>query len=90
MEQTCQYPIGIENGKIIDSQITASSEQGPYHRAYQARLNNIAKGKNAGAWCPKKHDQSQWLQIDMGRKMDVLGIATQVRCYVSLFILNIF
>ena len=71
-------PIGMENGEILDLQITSSSEQGPYYRAHQARLNNYAKAKNAGAWCPKKHDNKQWLQIDMGHERKVVQIATQV------------
>ena len=78
MAEIVPWPIGIESGEVRDSQITSSSEQSPYHRAHQARLNNNAKAKNIGAWCPKKHDNNQWLQIDMEVERNVLQIATQV------------
>ena len=71
-------PIGMESGDILSCQLAASSEQSPYHRVDQARLNNSPKSKNAGAWCPKEHDDHQWLQIDMGKVNNVLQIATQV------------
>ena len=78
MTQITPYPIGMESGEITASQITASTEQSPYHRANQARLNNVAKGKNIGAWSPKKHNDHQWLQVDMQYERKVVQISTQV------------
>ena len=78
MAKILPCPIGIETGEILNSQITSSSDQSPYHRAYQARLNNGPQIKNAGAWCPKKQDSNQWLQVDMEYERKVVQIATQV------------
>ena len=67
----------MENGKIADNQITASSEKSPY-KAVNARLhykNN--KGKPLG-WQPKKSRGYEWLQVDLLRdKYIVTGVATQ-------------
>ena len=81
MSQILPYPIGIETGEILNSQITSSTDKSPYHRAYQARLNNSPQVKNAGAWCPKKQDIHQWLQVDMEYERKVVQIATQVYCF---------
>ena len=78
MEKQAPRPIGMESRELPNAQITASSEQGPYYKAHEARLNNKPKGKIIGAWCPKNHDNCQWLQIDMGTERNVQQIGTQV------------
>ncbi|XP_065052507.1 uncharacterized protein LOC135681808 [Rhopilema esculentum] len=77
MEKQAPRPIGMESREFPNAQITASSEQGPYYKAHEARLNNKPKGKIIGAWCPKNHDDCQWLQIDMGKERNVQQIGTQ-------------
>ena len=79
----------MEDGRIKDSQITASSvlkDRTPY--AWLARLHRNIPGR--GGWCPditggkkteKKYDQ--YIQIDLLNLTKITGIATQGR---SLFI----
>ena len=78
MSQAIPIPFGMENGDILSMQIIASSCQSPFHLPNEARLNNKPRGKNAGAWCPKKHNKDQWLQIDFGKERNIQQIATQV------------
>ncbi len=78
MAKKAPHPFGMVSREIPDSCITASSQQDPFHRPNQARLNNEHSGKNAGAWCPKKHNNNQWLQIDFGKIRNIQQIAIQV------------
>ena len=68
----------MENGKIADNQITASSEKPPRYKAVNARLHyKNKKGKPLG-WQPKKSRDNEWLQVDLLRdKYIVTGVATQ-------------
>ena len=83
----CVSPLGMEDGRIEDSQITASSViRGRTPYAWLARLNrNIPSW---GAWCPdytggKKTEKNydQYIQIDLLNLTKVTGIATQGRSY---------
>ena len=67
----------MENGKISDSQITASSSE-PNHGAQRGRLHfEVAPGK-PGSWSALLKDNNQWLQVDLGKwPRNVTGIATQ-------------
>ena len=69
----------MENGAISDGQITASSEWSVNHAAIQGRLNFLKSGVKEGAWVVRYNNGDQWLQIDLGRKMRVTGVATQGR-----------
>ena len=73
----CRESLGMENGKIADNQITASSEKSPY-KAVNARLHyKNKKGKPLG-WQPKKSRGNEWLQVDLLLdKYIVTGVATQ-------------
>lgn len=64
----------MENGKIKDSQITASFVKNEtYTKPWSGRLNNPA-----GFWsAPRK--VGGWLQIDFRQKMAVAKVATQGR-----------
>ena len=83
----CVSPLGMEDGRIKDSQITASSvlkDRSPY--PWLARLN-----KNIpfwGAWCPDitggtitEKNYDQYIQIDLFNLTKITGIATQGRSY---------
>ena len=83
----CVSPLGMEDGRIKDSQITTSSvlkERTPY--GWQARLNqNILQW---GAWCPdisggnkNKRNYDQYIQIDLLNLTKITAIATQGRQY---------
>lgn len=69
----------MEDGAIIDAQITASSQVDDNHSAVQARLNFKADGSKAGAWSALTNDRNQWLQVDLGSYTRVTRIATQGR-----------
>ena len=60
--------MGVEDRKITDKQITASSHFNE-HNAYNARLNNKARtDKNDtwrwGGWCTDADDKNQYLQVN--------------------------
>ena len=81
----CTTPLGMENGRIKNSQITTSGvARGTTARGWQARLNrNIPK---YGAWCAyvsggsrSERNYDQYIQIDLLNMTTITGIATQGR-----------
>ena len=79
----CRSSLGMENGNITDTQITASSEwrtAGDYLHAYQGRLHLKTAGAMKGAWAAGQSDVNQWLQVDLrSYNARVTGVATQGR-----------
>ena len=81
----------MESGKILNQQITASSESKADHAAHQGRLNfhEVVEGgvlKKSGSWTARKNDKNQWLQVDLLRKESVItSVATQGRNSHPLF-----
>ena len=70
----------MENGYILDSQISASSEYDANHAAINARLNFQAGNGRTGAWSAGSPlDPHQWLQVDFVRKVTLGQVATQGR-----------
>lgn len=65
---SCSLPLGMEDGRIADSQVTASS-------SYQDNLVGATKGRlnsevGGGAWCPKnvisdEEDSQEYLEINL-------------------------
>ena len=74
----CSYPLGMEV-RVLDSQITASSQWDPNHGPSNARLNFKAGGGKTGAWSARYNDMNQWLKVDFGQLVTVTGIKTQGR-----------
>ena len=72
--------LGMENKKIPDVAVTASSTYLPRagHEPWQARLNNRPSG-SYGAWSALENNTAQYLQIDLGKERVVNEIATQGR-----------
>ncbi|XP_059002855.1 coagulation factor V [Mustela lutreola] len=74
----CSAPLGMENGKIENKQITASSFKkswwGDYWEPFRARLN--AQGR-VNAWQAKANNHQQWLQIDLLKIKKITAIVTQ-------------
>ncbi|XP_033621853.1 coagulation factor V [Fukomys damarensis] len=74
----CSTPLGMENGKIENKQITAFSFKkswwGDYWEPSCARLN--AQGR-VNAWQPKANNHQQWLQIDLLKIKKITAIVTQ-------------
>ena len=68
-------PAGIsDQGKISDHQMTASSQYGTGYQAAYGRLN----GNRGDGWCAKEATRNDdWLQVDLGKIIDVCAIATQ-------------
>ena len=79
----CRSSLGMENGNITDTQITASSEwrrTGDNLYAYRGRLHLKAAGDIKGAWATGRLDKYQWLQVDLrSYHARVTGVATQGR-----------
>ena len=70
----------MENGKISNKDITASSEVIIEHHAYQGRLNFKTDRGKGGAWTARERNVKQWLQVDLGSQFTrVTGVATQGR-----------
>ncbi|XP_063999306.1 coagulation factor V [Pogoniulus pusillus] len=73
----CSLPLGMENGEIKNTQITASSVKTSWFNTWDpsfARLNQ--KGK-VNAWRAKLNNNKQWLQIDLLTIKKITAIATQ-------------
>ena len=71
--------LGIEDGRIQDSAITASTIHNSAHVAHLGRLNLVARSGKNGAWCAKTSNNKEWLQIDLGNPTTVTKVATQGR-----------
>ncbi|XP_028414341.1 uncharacterized protein LOC114537501 [Dendronephthya gigantea] len=76
-----EVPLGVENERIKDSQMSSSTAQNRFP-ASDGRLNSRRAGAyeflNYGrSWRPKDYNQGQWLQVDLGKKEIVTAIATQ-------------
>ena len=71
--------LGIEDGRIQDSAMTASTVHSSAHAAHLGRLNQVARSGKVGAWCAKTSNNKEWLQIDLGNPTTVTKVATQGR-----------
>ena len=78
----CSSPIqlGVANGRVQDSQITASSYTGNNLQAFHGRLNSgpIPK-RSAGSWRADLKDSRPWIQVDFLRPVTVTGVLTHGR-----------
>lgn len=75
----CQMSLGMEDGRIKDNALSASSFHDAKHAAKLGRLNLVPPSGHAGAWSVKTNDAHQWIQIDLGRPTTVTKVATQGR-----------
>lgn len=75
LERNCR-PHGMENGAILDAQITASSVYSPPLAPLRARLNSQVY---AGSWSALVIDVNQWLQVDFLQNVTLSKVATQGR-----------
>ena len=72
-------PLGLEDKRVHDKMIRASSYYNYYCRPASGRLNGRRAGRYGGAWCAKRSDRRQWLQVDFGAIAKVSRVATQGR-----------
>ncbi|XP_061625031.1 discoidin domain-containing receptor 2 isoform X1 [Phyllopteryx taeniolatus] len=75
----CRYALGMEDGRIKDDDITASSQWHETTGPQYARLN---REDGDGAWCPEgqlEASDSQFLQVDLRHLTFLTVVATQGR-----------
>lgn len=75
----CDVPLGMQDGRITPSMLTASSMINHYYGPWSARLRARNHGTMRGGWVAKYRNTNQWLQIDLGVKSRVKRICTQGR-----------
>ena len=75
----CNKPLGLQNRRLPDVKITASSEANQFHAARLGRLGQVKRGKYVGAWCARHNNRNQWLKVDFGRLMRITKVSTQGR-----------
>ncbi|XP_005731917.1 epithelial discoidin domain-containing receptor 1 isoform X2 [Pundamilia nyererei] len=75
----CRYALGMEDGTIPDSDITASSA---WSDSTEAKHGRLSTGEGDGAWCPLGSvfpSGSEYLQIDLRRLHFLALVGTQGR-----------
>ena len=73
----------MEDGRIEDFQITASSvQQGAYHGPNNARLNKEQDSSGIGGWCPVTK-VNEWIQVNFTINTLVTGVITQGRSVIE-------
>ncbi|XP_028411622.1 EGF-like repeat and discoidin I-like domain-containing protein 3 [Dendronephthya gigantea] len=80
------FALGMEDGSILDSQITASSNWNNNHRGANGRLNFTPHSGRTGAWSALSNDINQWLQVNFQRLTLIAGISTQGRSDYNQFV----
>ncbi|NWX91814.1 FA8 factor, partial [Nothoprocta pentlandii] len=74
---SCSMPLGMEDGRIPDQRISASSYSTSVLSSWspsQARLNRQGR---TNAWRPKTNSPGEWLQVDFEATKKVTAIITQ-------------
>jgi len=71
--------LGVEDRRIPDGAISASSIWDYNHRASNARLNAVRRGHRTGGWSSRHNKRGQWIQVDIGTLARVTGVALQGR-----------
>ncbi|XP_046847042.1 coagulation factor V-like [Xenia sp. Carnegie-2017] len=79
----CKTELGLRNGLIGDSQITASSSWDSNHGPGNARLFRPKNSPNTGAWSTRTNNINEWLQVNFLKTTKITGISTQGRPAVS-------
>ncbi|XP_072045004.1 uncharacterized protein [Amphiura filiformis] len=77
----CNFTLGMESGRIVDSQLSASSVWDPLHGPTRARLNQPREGHSRGAWTAgsSAQDQDQWIQVSFLQETVVTAVIIQGR-----------
>ena len=69
----------MEDGRLPDVALTASSIYHTNYAAYQGRLNSMRSGAKFGSWIAKHNNKHQWFQVDLGNRAIIIKCATQGR-----------
>ncbi|KAK1896072.1 Epithelial discoidin domain containing receptor 1 [Dissostichus eleginoides] len=75
----CRYALGMEDGSIPDSDITASSA---WSDSTEAKHGRLSTGEGDGAWCPAGSvfpSGSEYLQVDLHKLHFLALVGTQGR-----------
>ena len=75
----CLEAFGMQDGRIPDSAITASSEYGNAYKAINGRLHFLYRSGRIGAWAARTNDVFQYLQINFGDWTKITRVAIQGR-----------
>ena len=75
----------MENGAILDSQVSASSTHALSNSPALARLN-LQPPSPLGSWVASSSDSSPWLQVDFLTHAKISGIITQGQADTSSFV----
>ena len=77
---TCQGSLGIEDGRITDNQLTASTVYTTlFYGASNARLNREAEEGSSGSWTARPNYENQWIQVAFDSRTWVTGVLLQGR-----------
>ena len=76
----------MEDGRILDTQIRASSEYDDNVGAANGRLNLQSSGSRSGGWAAGTINVNQWLQVDLLGQKDISEIKTQGRDCCDQFV----
>ncbi|XP_076369994.1 hemocytin-like isoform X2 [Tachypleus tridentatus] len=71
-KEVCMDPMGLEDGMLADSQITASSSHDAKHKPENVRLGD-------DSWMAAVSDDKQYLQVDFMEPRNVTAVITQGR-----------
>ena len=69
----CSLPLGMEDKRILDGALSASSYASIHLAPWRGRINSIS------SWSSRVNNARQWLQINFGNLARCTGIATQGR-----------
>ena len=69
----------MQNGKIPDSAISASTEYNVQYKAINGRLYFLYRSGRIGAWAARTNDVYQYLQVNLGDWTKVSRVAIQGR-----------
>jgi len=79
LKPECAKPLGLENNRIPNSAITASSEWDVNHGPTNARLDKPSGGGKTGAWSSRTNDANQWIQVKFCQVTKVTKVGIQGR-----------
>ena len=70
---SCFLPLGLEDKRITDGALTASTYYNTYYSPWYGRINSIY------SWGARTNNVNQWFQVNFVSVVKVTGIATQGR-----------
>ena len=77
----CMAPLGMQDGRIANYRLTASSMYNHYYGPWAARLQG-----RKGGWLSKYNNHAQWIQADLETMTRVKGVAIQGRYNGNQFV----